>query len=131
MKASEQSEREGESSVPLGGMKGATRAPVMDPLCEYHAEMCQVFSNAMRLMILQILREREMSVARIAGRLKAPLGTVSPHLLMMKRRRVLVSRREKNQIFYRIANPKILKAFDLIRAILCEQMKKEGGLVRA
>ena len=98
-------------------------------LYELHADMCKVFSHPHRLMVLNILRVSEKSVAEIAEALKVPFGTISPHLLMMKRRRVLVSRRDGNQIFYRIANPKILDAFDLIKKILCEHMEKEVQLV--
>jgi ArsR family transcriptional regulator len=99
-------------------------------LYEHHAEMCKVFSHPTRLRILNILRERELSVATIARELGVLLGTVSPHLLMMRRRRVLVSRKQENRVFYRLANPKMLHAFDLIREILCEQLRKEGLLVR-
>jgi ArsR family transcriptional regulator len=99
-------------------------------LYEHHAEMCKVFSNATRLMILNVLRESEMTVATIAERLDLALGTVSPHLLMMKQRRVLVSRKQGNQVFYRLANPKMLQAFDLIREILYEQMQHHGQLAK-
>ena len=94
-------------------------------LFERHAEMCKVFSNASRLMILHILREREMTVAAIAESLGVALGTVSPHLLMMKQRGVLLSLKQGNQVFYHLANPKMLLAFDLIREILHEQMQRE------
>ncbi|PIR17035.1 MAG: transcriptional regulator [Deltaproteobacteria bacterium CG11_big_fil_rev_8_21_14_0_20_49_13] len=97
-------------------------------LYEHHADMCKVFSHPVRLMILNILRESEKNVAEIAGALEIPLGTVSPHLLMMKRRRVLCSRREGTQIFYRLAHPRILDAFDLIQKILCERLIEEGSL---
>ncbi len=103
---------------------------VPSALYEHHAEMCKVFSHATRLRILNILRETEMTVAAIAARLGVPLGTVSPHLLMMKRRRVLVSRKQGNQVFYRLANPKMLQAFDLIREILYDQMNQEGILAK-
>jgi len=99
-------------------------------LYEQHAEMCKVFSSPIRLMILNVLRESEMTVAALAGRLDLALGTVSPHLLMMKQRRVLVSRKEGTQVFYRLANPKMLRAFDLIRNILAEQMKEHGVLAK-
>jgi len=99
-------------------------------LYEHHAEMCKVFSNATRLRILNSLREGEMPVAAIAGKLGVTLGAVSSHLLMMKRRRVLLSRKQGNQVFYRLANPKMLQAFDLIREILYEQIKQEGLLAR-
>ena len=99
-------------------------------LYERHAEMCKVFSNPTRLMILNVLREAEMTVAAIVEKLGIALGTVSPHLLMMKRQRVLASRKDGNQVFYRLANPKMLQAFDLIREILYEQMSQEGVLTR-
>ena len=103
---------------------------VSSALYEHHAEMCKVFSNATRLRILNSLREGEMPVAAIAGKLGVTLGAVSSHLLMMKRRRVLLSRKQGNQVFYRLANPKMLQAFDLIREILYEQIKQEGLLAR-
>ena len=99
-------------------------------LYERHAEMCKVFSDATRLMILNVLRGGEMTVTAVSEKLRIPLGTVSPHLLMMKRRRVLLSRKQGNQVFYRLANPKMLRAFDLIREILYEQMKAEGILAK-
>jgi hypothetical protein len=49
---------------------------------------------------------------------------------MMKRRGVLVSRKQGNQVFYRPAKATIFQAFDLIREILYEQMKQERLLVR-
>ena len=97
---------------------------------ERHAEMCKVFSHPTRLMILNVLREEEMTVAAIADKLGIVMGTISPHLLMMKRQRVLVSRKQGNQVFYRLANPRMLQAFDLIRELLYEQMSQEGLLTR-
>src|SRR3989338_733160 len=99
-------------------------------LYELHADMCKVFSHPIRIRILNLLRKGATSVAGTAQALKIPLGTVSPHLLMMKQRRILVSRREGTQIFYRIANPKILDAFDLIQMVLCERMEDEAAMAR-
>ena len=56
-----------------------------------------------------------MSVSDLVGRLGITIGNMSQHLNMMKQRWVLVSRKEGNMVFYRLANPKMLKAFDLIR----------------
>jgi ArsR family transcriptional regulator len=92
--------------------------------------MCKVFSHPTRLEILNTLREAEMSVSKLAGRLNLAIGNLSQHLNMMKQRRVLVSRKDGNNVYYRLANPKMLKAFDLIREILLEQMERESILVR-
>jgi len=95
-----------------------------------HADMCKVFSHPTRLEILNTLREREMSVSDLVGRLGVAMGNLSQHLNMMKQRRVLVSRKDGNMVYYRLANSKMLKAFDLIRQILLEQMQRESVLVR-
>lgn len=95
-----------------------------------HAEMCKVFSHPLRLQILNTLRDKEMSVSDMAGRLRVAIGNLSQHLNMMKQRRVLVTRKDGNIVYYRLANPKILAAFDLIREILFEQMQREGTIVR-
>ncbi len=95
-----------------------------------HAEMCKVFSHPTRLRILNTLREQEVSVSNLAERLGITIGNLSQHLNMMKQRRVLASRKDANNVYYRLANPKMLEAFDLIREILFEQMQREGSLVR-
>ena len=71
-----------------------------------------------------------MSVSILADRLGVAIGNLSQHLNMMKQRRVLVSRKDGNNVYYRLANPRMLKAFDMIREILLEQMQRESVLVR-
>ena len=110
--------------------KKEARPNMEQELYKYHADMCKVFSNPTRLAILNTLREEEMSVSELAERLKVSVGNLSQHLNMMKQRRVLASRKEGNNVYYRLANPKMLKAFDLIRKILFEQMRRESIVVR-
>ncbi|MBI4455379.1 MAG: winged helix-turn-helix transcriptional regulator [Acidobacteria bacterium] len=95
-----------------------------------HADMCKVFSHPTRLQILNVLREQELAVSDLAERLGVAMGNLSQHLNMMKQRRVLVSRKEGNNVYYRLANRKMLEAFDLIREVLLEQMQRESILVR-
>ncbi|MBI3669559.1 MAG: winged helix-turn-helix transcriptional regulator [Acidobacteria bacterium] len=95
-----------------------------------HAEMCKVFSHPLRLQVLNTLRDKEMSVSDLADRLGVAIGNLSQHLNMMKQRRVVMTRKEGNNVYYRLANAKMLEAFDLIREILFEQMRREGILVR-
>ena len=118
------------SKVEMPTKKQSFGTDLSKAIYERHAELCKVFSHSTRLMILNVLREEEMTVAAIADKLRIVMGTISPHLLMMKRQRVLVSRKQGNQVFYRLANPRMLQAFDLIRELLYEQMSQEGLLTR-
>lgn len=95
-----------------------------------HADMCKVFSHPTRLEILNVLREEEMSVSDLAKRLNLAIGNLSQHLNMMKQRQVLASRKDGNNVYYRVANPRILKAFDMIRETLLAQMQRESIVVQ-
>jgi len=106
------------------------RKNIEQELYRHHADMCKVFSHPTRLQILNALRERETTVSDLAERLGIAIGNLSQHLNMMKQRRVLVSRKDGNVVYYRLANPKMLKAFDLIREILLEEMRRQSVLVQ-
>jgi len=93
-----------------------------------HAEMCKVFSSPKRLELIDILRDREMTVTELSERLGMSLSNLSQHLSMMKNRGILASRKSGNQIYYRVANPKMLQAFDLLREILLERLETESEL---
>lgn len=100
-----------------------------DQIYSYHADMCKVFSHPKRLEIINVLRDREMSVGELSRRLELAIGNLSQHLAMMRERRILVTRKEGNVVYYRIANPRLLEAFDLLREILFEQIRQDAALI--
>ena len=101
-----------------------------DQIYAYHAEMCKVLSHPKRLELINVLRDKEMRVGELSQRLELPIGNLSQHLAMMRERRMLVSRKEGNVVYYRIANPRLLDAFDLLREILFEQIRQDAVLIR-
>jgi len=88
-----------------------------------HAETCCIFCNERRLMIMWALGESEKSVGEIAGDLNLSSQAVSQHLRLMKDRGVVESTRRGRQIFYRMANPKFLKAHRMIRSAIVKNSK--------
>lgn len=101
-----------------------------DQLYIYHAEMCKVFSHPKRLELINTLRDKERSAGELRERLGLTKANLSQHLAMMKERHLLVSRKEGNVVYYRIANPRLLEAFDLLREILFEQIRQDAALIR-
>lgn len=95
----------------------------------YHAEMCQVFSHPKRLQVIDLLREREMSVNELALKLELTSGNLSQHLSLMKTRHILLARKEGNQVYYRIANPKLIKCFEMMQEMLFEQIRQDAALI--
>ncbi len=69
---------------------------------ERQAEVCGLFGNPTRVLILWALMRHEMNVSEIAASVNASLQSVSQHLRLMKDRGILVSRREGSSVYYRI-----------------------------
>ena len=101
----------------------------MKELYKIHAEMCKVFSNPTRLEILNLLRDEERSVTGLMEKTKLSQANISQHLSIMKSKGIVTSNRKGKNIYYKLTTPKIIKAFDVIREILIEKLKKNGKII--
>ena len=101
-----------------------------DQIYAYHAEMCQALSHPKRLEAINVLRDGEMSVTELSQKLGLTVGNLSQHLSMMKERHVLLTRKEGNMVYYRIANPKLIRCFDMMREMLFEQIRQDAALIQ-
>jgi len=95
-------------------------------LYEMHAEMCKVFSNPTRLEILNLLKDKELSVTDMIKRTELSQANISQHLSIMRAKGIVISNRKGKNIYYELSNPKIIKAFDIIREVLSERMEKSN-----
>jgi ArsR family transcriptional regulator, virulence genes transcriptional regulator len=95
-----------------------------------HADVCSTLANPKRLKIINILREKELSAAELLSLLKVPKANLSQHMAILKQKGVVVARREGNTVYYRLARPKILKAFDLMRELLFEVIEEQQKLLK-
>ena len=102
-----------------------------DQVYALHASVCQTLANPTRLKILNALRDQEIPVAELARRTGTSMPNLSQHLAILRQRRVVLTRREGVTIYYRIANLKILRAFDIMREVLFEQLSEGRRLVAA
>ena len=100
-----------------------------DQIYGYHAEMCKVFSHPKRLELINTLRDQEMSAGDLSRRLGLSKANLSQHLGMLRERHILVARKEGNVVYYRIANARLLQAFDMLREMLFEQIRQDAALI--
>lgn len=97
---------------------------------ELQAEICKTLANPKRLEIIALLKDGELSVGELVERIGATKANVSQHLAVLRQRRVVQSRREGTNIFYRINNPKITEACSLMKSVLLEQLAEGERLAR-
>lgn len=94
-------------------------------LYKIHASICHTLANPKRLEIIDKLRTRELSVTELSTALEISQSNLSQHLALMRQRGILSTRREGLNVYYRLSNPKITQACDLMREVLLEYL--EGG----
>jgi DNA-binding transcriptional ArsR family regulator len=102
-----------------------------DRIFELHAEVCKTLANPWRLKLIELLRDGERPLRELVEDVRSPLANVSQHLNLMKAAGVVEVRREGSRSFYRLANPKILKAFDLMREVLQDRLAGSRDVARA
>jgi DNA-binding transcriptional ArsR family regulator len=92
------------------------------------AELCKTLSDPKRLMIIDCLRQGEKAVGELAQIIGIAQSSVSRHLAILRDRGVLQPRREGNNIFYSLTDPKIGQACDLVKEVLMNKMSKHREL---
>jgi len=102
----------------------------MKEIYKLHAEMCKVFSNSIRLEILELLRDKRLSVTELIIKTKLSQANISQHLSIMKSKGIVISERNGKNIYYKLSNPKIIKAFDIIREVLIERLEKSRKIIQ-
>lgn len=84
-------------------------SPNIQDLAERQASLCRIFGSSQRILIIWLLAERERTVTEISLAIGATLQNTSQHLRIMEFRNLVESRREHHNIYYHIADNKLLK----------------------
>ncbi|MBF0140605.1 MAG: winged helix-turn-helix transcriptional regulator [Magnetococcales bacterium] len=79
----------------------------------------KALAHPLRLKILVALSDQEMSVQDLVERVGTTQSNVSQHLTIMRDKNILSSRREANQVFYRVGDCKVLELVALTKSIFC------------
>ena len=97
-------------------------------LYKLKAELCKTFSDPNRLIIISYLRDGEKTVGDLVKILGIPQAAVSRHLGILRDRGVVTPRRERTNVYYRLADAKLAEACDLVHEVLLNQIEKNREL---
>lgn len=79
------------------------------------AEIYGVLANSKRLMILNALAGKELSVDELTKKLKLRKPNVSQHLTILRYAKLVSMRRDATNVFYKITEPKLLKNYIILQ----------------
>lgn len=95
-----------------------------------HAEICQALSDPTRILILYELREGARNVGELAEALDASQPSVSRHLKVLRDRRMVRAERNGMNMYYTLADGRVLQALDLLRGVLAQTIEDHQVLIQ-
>jgi len=96
---------------------------------QLHAEICQALSDPTRILILYELRDGARNVSELAEALAVSQPNVSRHLKVLRDRRMVRAERNGMNIYYSIADGRVLQALDLLREVLAQTIQDHQVLI--
>lgn len=100
-------------------------------ITQLHAQVCGGLSDPTRILILYKVAQSPSNVSDLAAELDVPQPTVSRHLKILRDRQMVVSQREGQSVFYSLADERIIRALDLLRAVLADALEDQAALIRS
>jgi len=88
-----------------------------DKLVEFKAEFFKALANPIRIKILDELRSGELTVSEIRDRLDVELPNVSQQLAVLKGKRLVIARKQGNNIYYSCIDPTVFKLLDVAKQV--------------
>jgi DNA-binding transcriptional ArsR family regulator len=79
----------------------------------------KAIAHPLRLKILCVLGDQEISVLDIVERVGTSQSNISQHLAILRDKGVLATRKDANKVYYRIGDIRTLKLIGMMRDVFC------------
>jgi len=89
----------------------------MSELSQFKAEFFKALAHPLRIRILDALRDGELGVNELCGRLSVEQSNVSQQLAVLRNRNVVVGRKEGNNVYYSVRDREIFRLLDVAKTI--------------
>lgn len=94
-----------------------------DEHIEQASRALKALSHPLRLKILCVLGDREVSVQDIVDHVGTSQSNISQHLAILRDKGVLRTRKDANRVYYRVSDTRTLQLIRLIRDVFCGSSK--------
>ena len=103
--------------------------PLPEPLIELVAQRFRVLGEPMRIKLLDRLRESDATVGELYEALGASQQNISKHLAMLAEAGMLARRKDRNHVYYRIADEGVFALCEQVCGSVQEQLRALNALV--
>jgi len=101
----------------------------LEELRKIQAETCKTFGNPKRLLILESIWDKKVPYKQLLEITDLDKVTLTQQTAFMRRKGIIQGERTSEGLVFSISNPKILKAFDLMREVVVDKIRKDSELL--
>ncbi|PWG15447.1 transcriptional regulator [Streptomyces sp. V2] len=103
--------------------------PVSTPLYQLKAEFFKTLGHPARIRVLELLSEREHSVAEMLPEVGIEPAHLSQQLAVLRRANLVVTRKEGSTVHYSLTDPRIAELLRVAREILSGVLAGQAELL--
>jgi DNA-binding transcriptional ArsR family regulator len=103
---------------------------MLDSMRRFKAGIFQALAHPTRVAIVEHLRGGEMSVGQLCERVGVEQANASQHLAVLRNKHIVETRKEGNQIFYRLRDPLLGEVLEKMREYFLAHMSEALQLLR-
>jgi ArsR family transcriptional regulator len=100
---------------------------MLDPHVEDLARLLKSMSHPIRLKILCLLQDREMTVGEIREEVESSGANITQHLNILRHQGIIEFRRDANFIYNRISDERIITLMRAMERIFCAREKHQAN----
>ena len=79
----------------------------------------KAISHPLRLKILCVLGDKEVSVQDIVDNVGTSQSNISQHLAILRDKGILASRKDANRVYYRVGDSRTLRLISMMQEVFC------------
>jgi DNA-binding transcriptional ArsR family regulator len=103
---------------------------MLDSLRRFKADIFQALAHPTRIAIVENLRRAEMSVGQICKKVGLEQANASQHLAVLRNKYIVATRKESNQIFYRLRDPRLAEVLETLRTYFLDHINETLKMFR-
>ena len=97
---------------------------MLQSLRQFKAEIFQALGHPTRVAIVEYLRDGEVSVGSLCEKLGIEQSNASQHLAVLRSKQIVETRKDGNQMFYRLHNPVVGEVLELMRRYFFDHLNE-------
>jgi len=103
---------------------------VLDSMRQFKAGIFQALGHPTRVAIVEFLNHGEMSVGQLCEKVGVEHANASQHLAVLRNKHIVETRKEGNQIYYRLRNPLLGEVLAKMREYFLAHMTEAMDMLR-